>query len=43
MDALSMQEENLHLPYKSQNNGAAHMCGHDGHVTCLVGFVPLYM
>lgn len=43
MDALSMQEENLNLPYKSINKGVAHMCGHDGHVTCLMGFVPLFL
>lgn len=43
MDALSMTEENDHLEYKSQNKGAAHMCGHDGHMACLVGFVPLFI
>ena len=43
MDALSMIEENNELPYKSKNKGAAHMCGHDGHVACLVGFVPLFL
>jgi hippurate hydrolase len=43
MDALSMTEENDNLEYKSQNNGAAHMCGHDGHMTCLLGFVPLLL
>ena len=43
MDALSMNELNEDLPYKSVNQGAAHMCGHDGHMACLVGFVPLFM
>ena len=43
MDALSMNEDNPQLPYKSINPGAAHMCGHDGHVTCLLGFVPLFL
>jgi hippurate hydrolase len=43
MDALSMTEENDHLEYKSQNKGAAHMCGHDGHMACLIGFVPLFL
>lgn len=43
MDALSMTETNQDLEYKSKNKGAAHMCGHDGHMTCLVGFVPLYL
>lgn len=43
MDALSMREENPHLSYQSQNEGAAHMCGHDGHMTSLLGFVPLFL
>lgn len=36
MDALPMAEE-TGLPYASRNAGVAHACGHDGHVTCLVG------
>ena len=43
MDALSMVELNGDLPYRSKNVGAAHMCGHDGHMACLVGFVPLFL
>lgn len=43
MDALSMIETNPHLEYKSQNHGTAHMCGHDGHMTCLIGFVPIFL
>ena len=43
MDALSMIEENPHLPYESKNKGAAHMCGHDGHMACLLSFVPFYL
>ncbi len=43
MDALSMHELNHDLPYVSKNVGAAHMCGHDGHMACLMGFVPLFM
>lgn len=43
MDALSMTEENSHLEYESKNKGAAHMCGHDGHMACLIGFVPLFL
>ena len=37
IDALPMNEANEHLPYRS-TNGCAHMCGHDGHTTCLLGF-----
>ena len=43
MDALTMQELNVGFDYISKNNGVAHMCGHDGHMACLVGFVPLYL
>lgn len=42
MDALHMKEANEHLEYRSKNENKAHMCGHDGHMTCLVGFVALY-
>ncbi|OQS06257.1 amidohydrolase family protein [Thraustotheca clavata] len=38
MDALPMTEDNPHLPYQSINPGVAHMCGHDGHTTSLIGF-----
>ncbi len=38
-----MIEENPHLPYESKNKGAAHMCGHDGHMACLLSFVPFYL
>ncbi|KAF0684662.1 Aste57867_23382 [Aphanomyces stellatus] len=41
MDALPMTEENTHLPYKSTRAGAAHMCGHDGHMASLAGFAVL--
>lgn len=37
MDALAMSEGNPLLPYRSTGN-AAHMCGHDGHMTCLLAF-----
>lgn len=40
IDALKMDEKNLDLPYRS-TNGAAHMCGHDGHTTCLLGTVNM--
>jgi len=36
MDALPIKEENPNIDYKSINE-AAHMCGHDMHMTCLIG------
>jgi len=43
MDGLSMVEANLDLPYRSKNDGRAHICGHDEHMTCLAGFFPKFM
>ncbi len=40
-DALPIKEVN-DLPYKSKTN-AAHMCGHDGHTTMLLGGLSLLM
>ena len=36
MDALQIQEMN-EVPYKSQNDGVMHACGHDGHATIGLG------
>ena len=36
MDALPMPEKNPHIDYQSVTDHA-HMCGHDGHTTCLLG------
>ena len=41
-DALDMKEKNPHLPYQSTVQ-AAHMCGHDGHTTSLLGGLALVM
>jgi len=40
-DALPMTEGNHLLPYRSRFEGAAHMCGHDGHVAALVAAAAL--
>ena len=36
MDALNL-ESKVDLPFKSKNAGKHHGCGHDGHVSSLLG------
>jgi amidohydrolase len=40
MDALPIQE-NIDVPYKSQNAGVKHACGHDVHMTVELGVVEV--
>ena len=42
IDALEMIENNPTLEYRSTNN-CAHMCGHDGHIACLLGGISLLL
>ncbi len=37
LDALPLKEVNPDLPYASSVKGKGHLCGHDGHMTMLVG------
>ena len=42
MDALPIQEENQ-KEYCSQNAGVMHACGHDVHMTCLLGAIEIIL
>lgn len=41
IDALPITEKNEHLEYRSQNDGEAHLCGHDGHTAIGCGLALL--
>lgn len=41
IDALPVQDE-IDQPYRSQNDGLCHACGHDGHMAMLLGLVKIF-
>ena len=41
LDGLPMPENNQSLPYKTQTE-FAHMCGHDGHMACLMAAAQVF-
>lgn len=42
IDALEIWEKNHDLPYRSEKQ-AAHLCGHDGHTSALLGGICLFL
>lgn len=38
LDGLPLQEAQNGLPHRSQTEGVAHLCGHDGHMAALLGY-----
>lgn len=42
LDALPVCEKESKLEYKSET-GSSHLCGHDGHMACLLGGVSLFL
>ncbi|MBC8319153.1 MAG: amidohydrolase [Bacteroidetes bacterium] len=40
MDALAISEQNI-VDYRSLNEGVMHACGHDVHMTCLLGTIKV--
>ncbi len=41
IDALPIQDE-INQPYRSQNPGVCHACGHDGHTAMLLGIAKVF-
>lgn len=41
LDGLPIHEANDDLPYKSEDDGASHKCGHDGHMAILCGLANM--
>jgi amidohydrolase len=41
MDALPIDESTFDVPYRSQNKGVKHACGHDAHMTVALGLAEL--